>query len=241
MRRAVGVGGAIAAAGIGVLVAGRSVRAHLAEGTLPGRWGSWVNSYLGGPLYRGMAQELALSADDEVLDIACGWGEFLVAHGAVARRVAGVDWSEAKVALARGRLAGRIADGTAEVVCTDATALPWAEGTFTAVTCMDAFPFLPDPNRTLAEAFRVLRPGGRVLMQIGMRWRGDAPKHIPHPRSRSIDVSDPEAVAQLVRRAGFEEVRIHYCPASAGPLGRAANLWMTKSDELQLVSGMKPQ
>ena len=34
----------------------------------------------------------------------------------------------------------------------------------TAVGCIDAFPFFPDPGRALAEACRVLRPGGRAVI-----------------------------------------------------------------------------
>lgn len=161
-------------------------------------------------------------------------------YGVDTRRVAGIDWSEEKVALARERLAGRIALGTAEVLCGDATVLAWADDSFTAVTLMDAFPFLPDPDRTFAEMCRVLRPGGRVLMQIGMRWPDGAPQHIPHPRSRVVDVSDADAVVRLVQRAGFSDVEILYRPASDTTLGHALNRWMTASDELQLVRGAKP-
>ena len=71
--------------------------------------------------------------------MACGWGEFLAVHGSEARHLAGIDVSDEKVTLARQRLADRIASGTAEVVQGDAAALPWDEGTFTAVTCMDSF------------------------------------------------------------------------------------------------------
>jgi SAM-dependent methyltransferase len=240
MRRGAAVGTMVAGAVVAGVVARRPLKAHLAEGTLPGRAGSWVNSYLGRPMYRLIADVLELRRDDELLDVACGWGEYLVVHAAQARRVAGIDWSEAKVRLARERLADRIAAGTAEVVHGDATVLPWAEATFSAVTLMDAFPFLADPRRVLSEILRVLRPGGRLVVQIGMRWPNGPPEHLPHPMTQVVDVSDEDAVRGLIEDAGFGEVSIVYGPGSTGPIGRRVDLLLAGSDELRVVKALKP-
>ena len=55
MRRSIVVAGTIAAGAAIAAAAARPVRAHLAEGTLPGRSGSWLNSYMNRPSYRLMA------------------------------------------------------------------------------------------------------------------------------------------------------------------------------------------
>lgn len=241
MSRRTVVAGTIVA-GVAVAAAGlrRSLKVNWAKGTLPGRSGSWLNSYLNRPSYRLIAAGLNLTTEDDLLDVACGSGEFLAVHGEQARRVTGIDLSEEKAALARARLADRIAAGTAEVVRGDAAALPWEEGTFSAVTCNDAFPFFPVPERVLAEMLRVLRPGGRILMQIGMRWPNGAPKHIPHPRAE-FDVADEAAVRKLVEEAGFGEVSISY--GLVGGESRVGN-WVTRrlagSDEVRLVAAVKP-
>jgi SAM-dependent methyltransferase len=241
MRRSIAAGTIVAGAATAGLAARRPLKAHLAEGTLPGRGGSWINSYLGRPMYRLIADVLDLTCDDELLDVACGWGEFLVVHAAQARRVAGIDWSEAKVRLARERLADRVAAGTAEVVHGDATVLPWAEAMFSAVTLMDAFPFLPDPQRTLTEILRVLRPGGRMVLQIGMRWPNGAPRHLPHPMTQVVDVSDEDAIRKMIEAAGFGQLSIVYGPGSAGPVGHLADLLLAGSDELRVVKAVKPE
>lgn len=242
MRRSIVVAGTIVAgAAIVASVARRPLKAHLAEGTLPGRSGSWLNSYLNRPSYRLMAVALDLRPEDDLLDAACGWGEFLAVHASKARRVAGIDVSEEKVTLARQRLADRIASGTAEVVQGDAAALPWKEGTFSAVTCMDAFPFFPAPERVLAEVLRVLRPGGRMLMQIGMKWPHGMPKHILHPTSH-VDVSDEADVRKMVEEAGFGEISISYgLVGGENRLGNLACRLTAGSDELRLVGAVKPQ
>ena len=84
-------------------------------------------------------------------------------------RVAGLDLSDVQVDIARGRLAARIAAGSAEIVHGDAAALPWPDGTFTVVTCVGLFETFPDPEKVLAKMVRVLRPGGRVVLNIGER------------------------------------------------------------------------
>lgn len=238
MRRRSVVAGTIVA-GVAAVAARRPLKAHWAEGTLPGRSGSWLNSYLNRPSYRLMASALDLRPEDDLLDVACGSGEFLAVHASQARRAAGIDLSEEKVALARERLADRIASGTAEVIRGDAAALPWEEGTFSAVTCNDAFPFFPVPERVLAEILRVLRPGGRMLMQIGMRWPNGVPKHMPHPKAH-FDVADEVAVRKLVEDAGFGEVSISYgLVGGESRLGNLASRLLGGSDEIRLVGAVK--
>ena len=91
-----------------------------------------------------------------VLDLACGPG--LVASGAAERGTlpVGLDFSSAMVALARADHPGiRFEEGDAEV-------LPFADESFDAVVANFGIHHVAEPNRALAEARRVLRPGGRA-------------------------------------------------------------------------------
>jgi ubiquinone/menaquinone biosynthesis C-methylase UbiE len=74
----------------------------------------------------------------------------------------GVDWSEAMLRVAAGA-AGRLGR---EITLqrADATALPFAERQFDTVVCTFACCCLPDERAALAEAVRVLRPGGALLL-----------------------------------------------------------------------------
>lgn len=241
MRLSIVVTGAlVAGAAIVASAARRPLREAQATGALPGRWGSWLNAYLARPTYRLMAAGLDLTPEDDVLDVACGSGDFLAVHAAQARRVAGIDLSEGKVALARERLANRIASGAAQVVQGDAANLPWEEATFSAVTCMDAFEYFPAPDRVLAEVRRVLRPGGRIVMTMGMKWPHGRPERLLG-RMADFDYADEAAVRTLVEDAGFGEVSISY--GQVGGENRLANLaWRLAlgSDEHRLVRAVKP-
>jgi SAM-dependent methyltransferase len=57
-------------------------------------------------------------------------------------------------------------------VCGDATALPFADARFDAVTMFDVIEHVPDDARAMAEALRVLRPGGALLVSTpNENWR----------------------------------------------------------------------
>jgi SAM-dependent methyltransferase len=160
-------------------------------------------------MYRRLGEVLLLGSDDEVLDVACGSGAFLAQEAQGARRVAGIDLSEIQVGLARRKLAERIAAGTAEVVWGDAGTLPWPDGSFTAVTCMAAFEVFPDPARVLAEMLRVLRPGGRVVLNLGERVE---PGTSTHRVLGSMWVWSEADARALVEEAGFTHVSVQYVP-----------------------------
>jgi SAM-dependent methyltransferase len=210
---------------------------------MPGRIGSWVNSSLNRPLYALMAAALDLGTDDELVDIACGSGVFLAEYASEAGHVAGIDLSEPKVGLARQRLRDRIAAGTAEVVTGDAGALPFPDDRFSAVTSMDAWGFVlyPDPAPVLSEMHRVLRPGGRAVVQVGYRTLEDAEADTMLARVRATFRAWTDAdVRGMFEGAGFTDVAVSF-GRTAGDMrvfGLAARL--LGFDESRLVRAVKP-
>ena len=46
----------------------------------------------------------------------------------------------------------------------DAAPLPFADGQFQVVACLEALEFMPDPRAALSELLRVARPGGLVVL-----------------------------------------------------------------------------
>ncbi len=123
------------------------------------------------------SRRLGLKPDDTYLDVACGAGVFLRRRAGHVRRVAGIDHSDVSVRMARRVLRDRLADGSAQVVEGDAVVLPWPDETFTAVSCNCVDCFAPGkPARTVQEMYRVLKPGGRVV--IGLEAQMSDPQQV---------------------------------------------------------------
>lgn len=104
---------------------------------------------------------IAVAGSRAVLEIAAGTG--LVTHrlAAQAGHVVATDRSVEMLEISRRRLTeARVSDVRVELA--DALALPYADASFDTVVMANVLHLLPDPSSTLAEAFRVLRPRGRL-------------------------------------------------------------------------------
>jgi len=150
-------------------------------------------------LYETVAEMLDLQPEDELLDIGCGPGAFLAAKAQRVRRVVGLDLSRVMLREAERRLADRIAAGTAQLVTGSAAELPFDDGDFSAVTAINA------PVKH-AEAFRVLRPGGRLV------FVDPDPRRSPKEPTVSWGVRwcDEADHRRMFEGAGFTDVTVRY-------------------------------
>jgi SAM-dependent methyltransferase len=131
------------------------------------------------PLAEKMVRLAGLRSSDRVLDVGTGSGiAALSAAGQIDNiSVTGIDLSDGLLSIARrdasrARLAGRI-----EFAKADAEVLPFADRSFDAVISLFALMHFPNPERALAEMYRVLKPGGRLVIGIGSgppwsSWQG---------------------------------------------------------------------
>ena len=106
--------------------------------------------------WRPLAAEVAVRPADKVLDACCGTGDLALAAERCGGTVTGVDFSERMLVRARAK------SSTVDWVLADVTALPFADGSFDAVTVGFGIRNVPDLEAGLAELARVLRPGGRL-------------------------------------------------------------------------------
>ncbi len=102
---------------------------------------------------------LCARAQGQTLEVAIGTGRNIALYPPDVR-LTGIDLSPAMLAIARTTSAGRSVDlrvGNAET-------LEFADGSFDTVVFTLCLCTVPDPPKALAEARRVLRPGGRLLL-----------------------------------------------------------------------------
>jgi 2-polyprenyl-6-hydroxyphenyl methylase/3-demethylubiquinone-9 3-methyltransferase len=119
-----------------------------------------------------IASEIArvVGAQARVLDLGCGAG--LLANDLAARgyRVAGLDSTPENLDVARARDATR----SVEYRRGDATCLPYADASFDVVCAMDLLEHVDHPERLVAEAARVLAPGGMFFFHTFNRtWQAN--------------------------------------------------------------------
>jgi ubiquinone/menaquinone biosynthesis C-methylase UbiE/DNA-binding transcriptional ArsR family regulator len=148
-------------------------------------------------------------------DLGCGTGQLAETIAPYVRRVIAVDGSEEMLDAARQRLGSA---PNVEVRKGELEALPLAAGELDAAMLSLVLHYSPEPQRTLEEVARVVRPGGRVLVvdmqphdreeyqqQMGHVWLGFAEKQI----------------SRFLTGAGFEGVRVRALPADPDAKGPA--------------------
>jgi ubiquinone/menaquinone biosynthesis C-methylase UbiE len=151
-------------------------------------------------LYQRYHFALGYAEGMDVLEVACGSGIGLGYLATKARSVAGGDIDERNVETARAHYRGR---PNVTIHLTDAHQLPWERATFGLVLLYEALYYLERPEVFIAEAARVLRERGKlVICTVNKDWRDFHPSRLT---SRYFSI--PE-LHQLLR-ASFPEVRIY--------------------------------
>jgi ubiquinone/menaquinone biosynthesis C-methylase UbiE len=158
-----------------------------------------AHSFAWGPVL----DALQLTPADELLDVGCGGGVFLRRALETGCTAVGVDHSRDMVHLARQTTGGR-----APILEASADRLPFEQDAFTAISCLVAYFFFPDPVAALREFARVLDPErGRVAVYTTAPEMKGTPA-APYPlASRGHFFEDHELEAHA-REAGFGEVEV---------------------------------
>jgi MPBQ/MSBQ methyltransferase len=170
----------------------------------------WINPLFWTAPMRDRALALARLDGDglEVVDVGAGTGfaTEAIVRSVAADRVTMLDQSEHQLARAKRK---RALAGVTKVIG-DAEALPFATDSRDRYVSTGSIEYWPDPQRAIAEAYRVLRPGGVALLA--------GPLRRTHPLARALSdawmlfPAEEEYMAWF-ERAGFAEVeRVHVAP-----------------------------
>jgi SAM-dependent methyltransferase len=191
-----------------------------------------------------------LPAAGPVLEIGVGTGLVAAALTRLGRPVAGVDLSLPMLAHAQQRLPGQVFAG-------DALRLPIASGAVGATVFVHVLHLVADVAGTLAEAARVVRPGGRV---VASTWSDEpgTPSDVSEiliGMARELGLADrerqdgePAVVAAagrsgltLIERGGYRPAHLPITPAEAiDRISTRSWSWMWRIDEAEFLRAAEP-
>lgn len=158
---------------------------------------------------------LHVNGHHRVLDVACGRGKssFMVRCLHPQATVVGLDLLDQNVQVAQTLFAH---DENLSYVAGNAMDLDFPDASFDRVLCIEAAFHFPDRAQFLAEACRVLRPGGRLVV-VDFAWNTDADRaHRDDPEARVVrkiwqwnDMYSVPEYERAARRSGFRLLSGH--------------------------------
>lgn len=149
--------------------------------------------------YQILADVVASARPESILDAGCGDGTLMVALRARCplAQLYGIDIATGDLALAGALLLG---DEHADLRRGDVTALPFPDASLDAIASHLVFMLLPDLDSAIAEAYRVLRPGGTLALLL----------------PRTPDGPTAFGMLQTMLHAIIRERHPHFAPHSLG-------------------------
>jgi GT2 family glycosyltransferase/SAM-dependent methyltransferase len=172
-----------------------------------------------------------------ILDVGCGGGllpGMLRERGVAAM---GLDSSQQACQIAWQR-------HHVPTIQSDLTSAPFPPESFSLITLFHVLEHLPDPGAYLDAARELLRPGGRLIVQVpnldcwqfralGRRWNGlDIPRHLTDFRT--------EDVVYFLEKHGFQMVRTKHFSWRDNPAGLATSLAPSLDPMARRINGKPP-
>ena len=153
--------------------------------------------------YNKTLQALTPIDNERFIEIGFGTGycaEMLLSS-TIGTFVAGVDPTETMVKVALNRLIKKGLGDRIDIRQGTDDSLPWGDCQFDAVIVIHSFQFWPDPNKSMIEISRVLRPNGRIVI-VFRDHSTRVPDWLPNPISKSGREVD-EAI-DLLKQHGYK-------------------------------------
>ena len=152
---------------------------------------------------------LEIKRNHTLLDVGCGGGKTVsklctkVGNG----KVYGVDYSELCVQKSKKLNQKNILCGKASISQASVSALPFDDDKFDTVTAIETYYFWPDKLNDLKEIYRVLKPGGKLMLVFEMLRTEDEPEKWEKVEKRlSIKAVTESGITAMLAKAGYVNI-----------------------------------
>ena len=161
-----------------------------------------------GAVEQALASAAAQPAVGRLLDIGTGTGRILELLSGAADAATGVDRSPEMLRIARGKLASA-GNQRADLLQADMRSLPFPDAAFDTVTMHHVLHFADNPAAVVAEAARVVAPGGKLIVaDYAAHDREELRSRFQHSRLGFED----EVLSGLLAQAGLSPRRLSAHP-----------------------------
>jgi SAM-dependent methyltransferase len=181
--------------------------------SLPGRLFVWLMNRTHARVTDWGLRHATVGPDAHILDVGCGGGRTIRKLAGMGQMVYGVDYSATSVAAAKKENADLIAAGRVDIRQAGVSQLPFADASFDLVTAVETHYYWPDPVHDFQEVYRVLKPGGTLLV-IAETYRNQTfaglvilPMLLL--RARYLTLDEHRAIFHA---AGFTQIEIDHVP-----------------------------
>lgn len=157
--------------------------------------------------------KISIEPHSTILDVGCGGGRTVSKLAAIATQghVCGIDYSDESVAVSQKTNARWIDIGRVEIRQGSVSQLPFPDDVFDLVTAVETHYFWPDLAADTREVFRVLKPGGALIL-IAEAYKGAktaatklTEKYLPLAGLTLLSVDEHR---ELFTTAGYSDVRV---------------------------------
>ena len=159
--------------------------------------------------YKNTAKALDLQPDDKLLEIGFGSGFFIKKYASNVSRICGLDYSADMVELATSVNKSLVKSGKVQFKQGDVSVIPWRDDEFSAVAGIETFFFWPEPVASLKEIYRVLAPGGRLVIEMAYN-KDDGLDHTKHIKKFNLNLYSANEMTKMLKESGFSDIVITY-------------------------------